>query len=175
MTTSLPPGPGLAPGRGPVIAIIGGGASGTLAAIHLLGAAAARQYPLRIVLIDRLGRHGLGEAYSTANPAHLLNALTARMSAVAGDPAHLLRWADAAGLGGREFLPRPAFGRYLQDTLADAQRRAAPLSRLSPVTSDVLGIRPGAGGRPLRLQGPPPSLHRSTVCWREQDHADERS
>ena len=154
MTTSpqsLPPGPGLAPGRGPVIAIIGGGASGTLAAIHLLRAAAARQYPLRIVLIDRLGRHGLGEAYSTANPAHLLNALTARMSAVAGDPAHLLRWADAAGLGGREFLPRPAFGRYLQDTLADAQRRAAPLSRLSPVTSDVLGIRPGAGGRPLRL------------------------
>ena len=73
MTTSpqsLPPDPGLAPGRGPVIAIIGGGASGTLAAIHLLRAAAAQQYPLRIVLIDRLGRHGLGEAYSTANPAH---------------------------------------------------------------------------------------------------------
>ena len=150
-TQSLPPGPGLAPGRGPVIAIIGGGASGTLAAIHLLRAAAARQYPLRIALIDRLGRHGLGEAYSTANPAHLLNALTARMSGVAGDPGHLLRWAAAAGLGGLEFLPRQAFGRYLQDTLADAQRRAAPLSRLSPVTSDVLGIRPGAAGRPLRL------------------------
>jgi uncharacterized NAD(P)/FAD-binding protein YdhS len=134
-----------------VIAIIGGGASGTLAAIHLLRAAAARQYPLRIALIDRLGRHGRGEAYSTANPAHFLNALTARMSGVAGDPDHLLRWAEEAGLGGPEFLPRQMFGRYLQDTLADAQRRAAPLSRLSPVTSDVLGIRPGAAGRPMRL------------------------
>ncbi len=145
------PGPGLAPGRGPVIAIIGGGASGTLAAIHLLRAAAARQYPLRIALIDRLGRHGLGEAYSTSNPAHFLNALTARMSGVAGDPDHLLRWASAAGLEGLEFLPRQAFGRYLQDTLADAQRRAAALSRLSPVTSEVLAIRPGAAGRPMRL------------------------
>ena len=134
-----------------MIAIIGGGASGTLTAIHLLRAAAARQYPLRIALIDRLGRHGLGEAYSTTNPAHFLNALTARMSGVAGDPDHLLRWAGAAGLGTLEFLPRQAFGRYLQDTLADAQRRAAPLARLSPVTSDVLGIRPGAAGRPMRL------------------------
>jgi uncharacterized NAD(P)/FAD-binding protein YdhS len=134
-----------------VVAIIGGGASGTLTAIHLLHAAAARQYPLRIALIDRLGRHGLGEAYSTTNPAHFLNALTARMSGVAGDPDHLLRWAGAAGLGTLEFLPRQAFGRYLQDTLADAERRAAPLARLSPVTSDVLGIRLGAAGRPMRL------------------------
>ncbi|HEY7881423.1 MAG TPA: FAD/NAD(P)-binding protein [Streptosporangiaceae bacterium] len=149
-THSLP-GPGRVPGRGPVIAIVGGGASGTLAAIHLLHEAAARQYPLRIALIDRLGRHGLGEAYSTANPAHLLNALTGRMSGVAGDPGHLPRWAAAAGLGSLEFLPRQAFGRYLQDTLADAQRRAAPLSRLSPITSDVLGIAPGAAGHPVRL------------------------
>ncbi len=149
-THSLP-GPGLAPGRGPVIAIIGGGASGTLAAIHLLHAAAARQFPMRIALIDRLGRHGLGEAYSTTNPAHFLNALTDRMSGVAGDPDHLLRWASTAGLGSLEFLPRQAFGRYLQDTLADAERRAAPLSRLSPITSEVLGIRPGTGGRPVRL------------------------
>ena len=149
-THSLP-GPDLVPGRGPVIAIIGGGASGTLAAIHLLRAAAARQYSLRIALIDRLGRHGLGEAYSTANPAHFLNALTGRMSGVAGDPDHLLRWAAEAGLDDLEFLPRQAFGRYLQDTLADAQQRAAPLSRLSLVTSDVLGIRPGAAGHPMRL------------------------
>jgi uncharacterized NAD(P)/FAD-binding protein YdhS len=142
---------GPVPARGPVIAVVGGGASGTLTAIHLLREAAARQYPLSIALIDRLGRHGLGEAYSTTNPAHFLNALTARMSAVAGDPDHLLRWADAAGLGDLEFLPRQEFGRYLQDTLADAERRAAPLCRLTRITSDVLGLRPGTGGRPVRL------------------------
>ena len=145
------PGPGLVPGRGPVIAIIGGGASGTLAAIHLLRAAAARKHPVRIALIDRLGLHGLGEAYSTTSPTHFLNALTGRMSGVAGDPDHLLRWAAEAGLGGLEFLPRQAFGRYLQDTLADAQRRAAPLSRLSLITSEVLALRPGAAGHPMRV------------------------
>jgi len=59
-----------AAGRGPVIAIIGGGASGTLAAVHLLRAAVARRVPLRIALIDRLGRHGLGQAYATTNPDH---------------------------------------------------------------------------------------------------------
>ncbi len=153
MTTSTHslPESGLVAPRGPVIAIIGGGASGTLAAIHLLRAAAARQYPLRIALIDRLGRHGLGEAYSTTSPAHFLNALTGRMSGVAGDPDHLLRWAGEAGLGDLEFLPRQAFGRYLQETLAEAQRGAAPLSRLSLITSEVLGIRPGAAGHPMRV------------------------
>jgi len=144
-------GSGLVAERAPVIAIIGGGASGTLAAIHLLRVAAARQYPLRIALIDRLGRHGLGEAYSTTSPAHFLNALTDRMSGVAGDPDHLLRWAGEAGLGNLEFLPRQAFGRYLQETLAEAQRGAAPLSRLSLITSEVLGIRPGAAGHPMRV------------------------
>jgi len=44
----------------PVIAIIGGGASGTLTAIHLLRLASVRQRPIRIALIDRDGRHGLG-------------------------------------------------------------------------------------------------------------------
>ena len=106
---------------------------------------------MRIALIDRLGRHGLGEAYSTTSPTHFLNALTDRMSGVAGDPDHLLRWAAGAGLGGLEFLPRQAFGRYLQDTLADAQRSAAPLSRLSLITSEVLAIRPGTAGHPMRV------------------------
>ena len=150
-STHSRPGSGQAAARGPVIAIIGGGASGTLAAIHLLRTATARQYPLRIALIDRLGRHGLGEAYSTTSPAHFLNALTGRMSGVAGDPDHLQRWAGAARLGNLEFLPRQAFGRYLQETLAEAQRAAAPLSRLSLITSEVLGIRPAAGGHPMRV------------------------
>jgi uncharacterized NAD(P)/FAD-binding protein YdhS len=51
-----------------VIAIIGGGASGTLATICLLREAAALRLPQRVALIDRLGRHGLGQAYSTTHP-----------------------------------------------------------------------------------------------------------
>jgi uncharacterized NAD(P)/FAD-binding protein YdhS len=79
--------------RGPVVAIIGGGASGVLAAVHLLRSAVARQSPLRITLIDRYGRHGLGHAYATTHPDHLLNAPASQMSALAGDPDHLIRWA----------------------------------------------------------------------------------
>lgn len=138
-------------GSGPVIAVIGGGASGTLAAVHLLRAAAARHRPVRIALIDRLGRHGLGQAYATTHPEHLLNAPAGRMSALHGDPGHLLRWAAAAGLGERVFLPRRAYGQYLRDTLDDAGRRAGPLARVTSLTTEVLAIRPASRGRPLRM------------------------
>jgi hypothetical protein len=82
-------------GRRPVIAVIGGGASGTLTAIHLLRLAAAGRPPVRIALIDAGGRHGLGQAYSTTHPGHLLNSPAGTMGAVAGDPGQLLRWATA--------------------------------------------------------------------------------
>ncbi len=142
---------GPAAGRAPVIAVIGGGASGTLAAVYLLRAAAARQVPLRIALIDRLGRHGLGRAYSTTNPSHLLNAPAGRMSALTDDPDHLVRWAAGAGFPAPGFLPRTVYGRYLRDLLGDAQLRAAPLSRLTELTAGVVAVRPGTGGRPVRL------------------------
>jgi uncharacterized NAD(P)/FAD-binding protein YdhS len=138
-------------GRGPVIAVIGGGASGTLAAVHLLRTAAAQEYPLRIVLLDRLGRHGRGQAYATTHPDHLMNAPAAQMSALADDRDHCLRWAAAAGMAGTPFLPRHAYGRYLCETLEDAERTARSPSCLTRVCSDVLAVRHNARGRPLRL------------------------
>jgi len=56
-------------GRASVVAVIGGGASGTLIAFCLLREAAAARVPLRIAVIDRNGRHGLGQAYATSNAA----------------------------------------------------------------------------------------------------------
>ena len=44
--------------RATVVAVIGGGASGTLAAIYLLREAAAARVPLRIAMIDRTGGTG---------------------------------------------------------------------------------------------------------------------
>jgi uncharacterized NAD(P)/FAD-binding protein YdhS len=137
--------------RPAVVAVIGGGASGTLAAIYLLQAAAAARAPLRIALIDRLGRHGLGQAYSTSNPAHLLNSPADRMSAVAGDPGHLVRWAAASGIEHDGFMSRPAFGRYLGELLADAERTAWGTATVSRITSDVVALARGGLHRPLRL------------------------
>ena len=138
-------------GRGPFIAVVGGGASGTLVALHLLHSAATQQSPLRVALIDRHGRHGLGQAYGTTHPDHLLNAPAAQMSALAGDPDHLARWAAAAGIADAGFLPRHVYGRYLRETLSDAERQAQPFSRVTQVTSDAVAIRRNARGRPLRL------------------------
>jgi uncharacterized NAD(P)/FAD-binding protein YdhS len=143
---SEPPG-----GRAAVVAVIGGGASGTLAAAYLLRAAAKARVPLRIALIDRHGRHGLGQAYGTPHPAHLLNSPAGRMSAVARDPGHLARWAAANGISGDGFLPRAAFGRYLREQLADAERTAGPTATVSRITSDVVGLTYHGLRRPLRL------------------------
>jgi uncharacterized NAD(P)/FAD-binding protein YdhS len=138
-------------GQEPVIAIVGGGASGTLAAIYLLREAASRRTPLRIALIDRHGRHGLGQAYSTTHPAHLLNSPTATMSALVGDPGHLARWAAQAGLPRDGFLPRRAYGRYLAESLAAAERSAWPAARVSHITATVVALRRCRLGRALRL------------------------
>src|SRR5580704_10643950 len=109
------------------VAVVGGGASGTLAAMQLLRQATAAR-PVRIWLIDQDGRHGLGQAYSTTHHAHLLNAVAAKMSAVPGEPGHLLDWARA--------------------TMAEP---AGPAARLTEITSRVTAIRPGAGRRAARL------------------------
>jgi uncharacterized NAD(P)/FAD-binding protein YdhS len=134
------------------VAVIGAGASGTLATIYLLQEATAARIPLRIALIDRYEQHGLGRAYATLNPAHLLNSPVDRMSAVAGDPGHLARWAAANGISPDDgFLSRPDFGRYLLELLADAERSAGPAATVTRITADVLGLSYGGANGPLRL------------------------
>ncbi|WP_460305345.1 FAD/NAD(P)-binding protein [Actinocorallia aurea] len=126
---------------GPVIVMVGGGASAALTAIHLLLGEREAE-PARVVIVDREGRHGLGQAYSTTDPAHLLNAPVAKMSALAEDPDHLLRWARAQGITaeGSDFLPRRTYGRYLRDLLDEAGRRRP--GRLTEITGEVTDVSP---------------------------------
>ncbi len=158
---------------GATVAVIGAGASGTLTTIYLLRAAAAARTPLRIVLIDRWGKHGLGRAYATANPAHLLNSPVNRMSAVADDPGHLARWAAAHGLKPDDgFLSRPDFGRYLRELLADAERTAGPAATVARITSDVVGLTESGPGRPLRLHLADGGHRGHGGHWGHRDHLD---
>jgi uncharacterized NAD(P)/FAD-binding protein YdhS len=138
-------------GEVPVIAVIGGGASGTLAAIHLLRDASASRLPLRVALIDQHGRHGRGQAYSTTHPGHLLNSPTDTMSALGDDPGHLVRWAERRHVHHDGFLPRGAYGDYLCETLAEWERSSVPWARVSRPTSRVATVRPDCGRRALRL------------------------
>jgi uncharacterized NAD(P)/FAD-binding protein YdhS len=112
------------------VAIIGGGASGVLVAIHLLHATTSG--PLRIAIVEPGAGLGRGVAYSTQYPEHLLNVIASRMSAFDDDPGHFVRFlsamegeADAAADGSgieRRFARRMDFGRYLQATLQAAPR-----------------------------------------------------
>ncbi|MER5627839.1 FAD/NAD(P)-binding protein [Streptosporangium sp. NPDC002544] len=128
-----------------VVAVVGGGASGTLAAVHLLREARVRAVPLEVVMIDRYGRHGLGQAYSTVDPHHLLNAGAGKMSGLEGDAGHLLRWAHDAGLevSGSDYLPRRIYGRYLRALLDGAEEWPVRVVRRVTGTAEALTGDPG--------------------------------
>src|SRR4051794_6312202 len=100
-------------GRVPV-AIVGGGFSGTIIAAQL-----ARR-GIDSVLIDGSGRAGRGVAYSTTEPAHLLNVRAEGMSAWADDSDHFARRFEAEGGERRGFAERRLFGRYLGEILDEA-------------------------------------------------------
>jgi len=96
------------------VAIVGGGASGTILAAQL-----ARR-GIDSALIDGSGRAGKGVAYSTTEPAHLLNVRAEGMSAWAGDASHFARRFAAEGGEPRGFAQRRLFGRYLGEILDEA-------------------------------------------------------
>lgn len=94
-------------------AIAGGGASGVIAAAHLL-----HESPHARVLLFEPGTPGLGVAYATTCPLHVLNVPAAAMSAVAGNPMHFVQWlrTHAPGTyGASSFVPRSVYGQYLHD------------------------------------------------------------
>jgi uncharacterized NAD(P)/FAD-binding protein YdhS len=74
------------------------------------------------------------------------------MSAVAGDPGHLIRWAAAAGISHDGFLTRRDYGRYLRDLLSYWQKRAHPHAVTGRVSADVSAIAESGPRRRLRLR-----------------------
>lgn len=98
------------------VAIIGSGFAGTLQAIGLLRAGIRK-----VSLIERGPRFGRGVAYSTTNPAHLLNVRTSNMSAFAEDPDHFRRWlGQRTAASPHGFASRRDFGEYLSQVLEQA-------------------------------------------------------
>jgi uncharacterized NAD(P)/FAD-binding protein YdhS len=96
------------------VAIVGGGASGTILAAQL-----ARR-GIASTLIDGSGRAGKGVAYSTIEPAHLLNVRAEGMSAWAEDPDHFAHRFEREGGDRHGFAQRRLFGRYLGEILDEA-------------------------------------------------------
>lgn len=122
------------------IVIVGAGFCGAALAHHLARAGAGE-----LVLVDRRGEFGPGLAYRTADPLHFLNTPAGRMSAVADDPAHFVRWARARdpAVDGGSFLPRGLYGDYLRELVA--------ATGATCLTGQVVAVRPRAGAVDVHL------------------------
>ncbi|MET0771597.1 MAG: FAD/NAD(P)-binding protein [Candidatus Limnocylindrales bacterium] len=132
------------------VVIVGGGAAGTLVAIHM--AAYGRG---AVSVVEPAERLGEGIAYGTTSPSHLLNVRANGMSAFPDRPTHFTDWARAAGtevtgteVRGTEFLPRMLYARYLRDTLAAA---GGDRGGVSHVRSRAVGLAADDGGARLVL------------------------
>jgi uncharacterized NAD(P)/FAD-binding protein YdhS len=117
------------------IAIVGGGASGVIAAVNMVR---AMHWPADIVVIERRADLGRGLAYSTTDPSHLLNVRAANMSAFANDPDHFLRWLKVNGPAyGIEspapflFVTRSIYGAYLESRCDEGARHGIRVFRNS--------------------------------------------
>jgi uncharacterized NAD(P)/FAD-binding protein YdhS len=106
----------------PSIAVVGAGASGTLLALHM-----SRKVPAgtRVIVIERGAQFGVGLAYSTENPNHLVNIPIGRMSAFDDQPDHFVDWMrrsartpNGALATESDFVPRCVYGAYLRDLLS---------------------------------------------------------
>ncbi|MGR7994987.1 FAD/NAD(P)-binding protein [Xanthobacter sp. ZOL 2024] len=133
--------------RGTLI-IVGGGFSGTLAALL-----AHRRGAFDVVLVEREAQAGLGLAYGACDAHHVLNVPVVRMEL--GLEPSFATWLQASGAdleaalaeaGGdlsQAFVPRALFGAYVaaqwEAALAAAQNAGAP--RLRRVRGAVVDVR----------------------------------
>jgi uncharacterized NAD(P)/FAD-binding protein YdhS len=134
------------------IAIIGGGCSGALAALHLLRS----QRPLQIHLVEPRAIAGQGLAYSTDCPHHLLNVPARCMSISPAAPQDFVEWLTGdtgAPADPDSFAPRATFGRYIVERLEAARFQARSESLLSRHYAEVRDIGREGGRAILQLNG----------------------
>lgn len=165
---------GAAAGQDFDIAIVGGGASGVLTAIHALRLA---RTPARIVLVEPVASLAQGVAYATAHPEHVLNVPARGMSAFDDAPADFVDYLAEVGAGqetgaaradaaaapvpGARFIERHRYGKYLHDRLDKA--RAASAASLEVVCGRAAALDEIDGGIELRLESGTPLRAKGVV------------
>jgi uncharacterized NAD(P)/FAD-binding protein YdhS len=139
------------------VAVIGGGASGTLTAIHLM---ASRAHDLTVTVYDESGELGKGLAYGTTDRRHLLNVRSRHMSAFPDIPGDLVEWARRTGRqpDAQAFLPRRDYAVYLRETLERLRD-----DRFAFRTERILDVVPVDGGFELHASGGRVTLARAVV------------
>ena len=136
-------------GTGKKIAIVGAGFSGTAVAVMLSRFA---NQPLEIILFDKSGRFGAGDAYRTPYPWHILNVRARDMSAFEDQPTHFVDWISTHQQQyqeinnsrpiGEQFLPRYIYHHYLRDLLQQLQDSVNQHVVIKLVTAEVIDAIP---------------------------------
>lgn len=126
--------------------IVGAGFSG----VALVAAFAAAGLPLHLILIDKAGEFGAGDAYRTSNPHHLLNACVEDMSVYEHDAAHFERWLSTSSLAApyllpaipiaHQYVPRFLYRHYLQSVLSAILQNPTSTVTIECVTADIVSL-----------------------------------
>lgn len=128
----------------PCVAVIGGGASGTLTALALLTQPAGPD----VIVVEPRATLGHGVAYSTSDLAHRLNVAAGMMSAFPDRPDHFVGWGAERlpSFTAFSFAPRALYGSYLNDSL-----REAAGDRLVHVQASATSLRRESAGFAIQL------------------------
>ena len=133
-------------GSRPSVAVIGGGFSGLLTALHLLEAPGG---PC-VRLIERRDGFGRGAAYASSRHGHLLNVRASNMSAHPDRPGHFLDWLAAQGDAPAAFVSRTHYGDYLQHLLREAATQGEA-GRLILDRDEAVDVAPEGDGWSVAL------------------------
>lgn len=135
----------------PIIAIIGGGFSGSLVTVNLARIATK---PITIKLINKSQEIGRGLAYNTSVLGHLLNVPAGKISALPLQPKHFLDWLHNQGyshIESTDFVPREIYGDYIQSTLQEVKNN--PNVTLEIITADeAIAIEKNADSTQILLK-----------------------
>lgn len=119
------------------VVIVGGGATGIIAALCILREAHPDN---RVTLIEGTPNLGAGVAYSTTDESLLLNVRALQMSAYADQPNHFVEWLTSHKNqpDGEAFVPRAWFAQYLRATLmAAVNQHSDQCSIIQAMVTDI--------------------------------------
>ncbi len=162
------------------VAIVGGGFTGAVFAIHLSRMA---ERPLDIAIVEPRGRPGYGLAYDTDDPDHRLNGPLAVHLVYPDAPGHLPDWyaaqagpaddPEAVAADGNVYMRRGDFGRYVGEQLRAHIDGNPSGSAIRHVRSRALDARRTPGGYRLTLDDGRELSARLTVvaCGYDRPHA----
>ena len=132
------------------LAIVGGGFTGAVLAIHAVRASAR---PLDIVVIEPRVELGRGVAYSTRDRSHRINVPSDRLDIAAAEPGAVTAWLHTHGIlpdpdsqdGTGAYVPRAEYGAYIGAVLARTLAAASDRVQLRHVRTTAAAVTAADG------------------------------